>query len=141
MRRQYRYDDDFDETGVLRDGHTARVRMMLRDGGRAVDGNQYRPGFRTGDADMRDARQKANDEYEHELTNAWRDAGRKITQRDPQGRLMSTLEEEEEDVTDAKPPMRDGRTLDQVRHDHQRNMANIYQAYEQSLVNAWRMKP
>jgi hypothetical protein len=138
--RRYEEDDDspFDRNGILKDGRKATWGMMAMDQRVSViDAGQHRPGFRVGDADMRDAKQQARDAYEKDLVNAWRGGGRKITQRDPQGRLMSTLEEEEEDVTDALPA-RKGMTVDQMRHDHERNMSNIYQAYERSLVDAWR---
>jgi hypothetical protein len=65
------------------------------------------------------------------------DARRKVTQRDPQGREAGTLEEEE-DVTDARPPVRDSRTLDQIRHDHQQRMSGIYGAYDASIREQWR---
>jgi len=113
--------------------------MMAKDSSqrdvRIIDA--HRPGFRLDDADMRDAKQRARDAHEHELTNAWRDAGRKITQRDPQGRLMSTLEEEE----DAMPPVRDGRTMDQIHRDHQANMARLYAQYDAEQSDEWRRKP
>jgi hypothetical protein len=132
-----RYEDDnFDQYGILRDGAVARVPMMMRD---ALTSG-HRPGFRLGDADMRDAKQRARDAYETDLTNAWRDGGRKITQRNPQGRLMSVLEEEEEDVTDAMPPVRDGRTLDQIRHDHQERMTRLYAQYDAEQRDEWRMR-
>jgi hypothetical protein len=128
-----RYKDD-DE---LLDGHVGRVPMRMRDSSSRVTDALHRPGFRLGDAEVRDAKQLARDAYEAELTSAWRGGDKKLTQRDPKGRLMSTLEEEEEDVTDAMPA-RKGMTVDQMRHDHERNMSNIYQAYERSLVDAWR---
>jgi hypothetical protein len=132
MRQQHHHEDDdgpIDKNGVLKDGHTARVSMMLR------DGSQHRPGFRLGDNDMCDERQKARAEYLDELTNAWRgDARRKKSvTRDPEGRLLS-----EEELDDARPPVRDGRTLDEVRRDHQRKMAIIYQAYDSSIQEQWR---
>jgi hypothetical protein len=117
IMKQHRYEDDdspFDRNGVLKDGHTARVSMLMRDArdARVIDAGLHRPGYRVGDADMRDAKQRAYDAYAFDVENAWRDGGRKITQRDPQGRLMSTLEEEEEeDVTerDANPEGHDNR--------------------------------
>jgi hypothetical protein len=122
MRQQHRYEDDdspFDRFGVLA---------------------LHRPGYRVGDADMRDAKERAYDEYLFDLQNAWRgDARKKKTvARDPEGRLLS---EEEEELEDAAMPVRRGMTLDQIRHDHERNMSNIYQAYETSLCDAWRRKP
>jgi hypothetical protein len=146
MRQQHRYEDDdspFDRFGVLKDGRTATVSMMMRDSsqrdGRVTDASLHRPGYRIGDTDMRDAKQRAYDAYAFDVENAWRDGGRrKVVQRDPQGRLMSTLEEEEEDVTDAMPPVRDGRTLDQIRHDHQVRMKAIYDLYDAEQSELWR---
>jgi len=141
--RRYEEDDDspFDRNGILKDGRKATWGMMAMDQRVSViDAGQHRPGFRVGDADMRDAKQQARDAYEKDLVNAWRGGGRKITQRDPQGRLMSVLEEEEEDVTDAMPPVRDGRTLDQIRHDHQERMTRLYAQYDAEQRDEWRMR-
>jgi hypothetical protein len=96
MNRHHRHVDDdddspFDAAGVLRDGATARVPMMLRDAAltplqRAVaqnvhatlhdgHGNRdvvgHRPGFIV-DANANDARQTAYDEYRRDVENAWR---------------------------------------------------------------------
>jgi hypothetical protein len=126
---KHRYEDD----DMLNDGQTGRVPLMLRD---ALTSGLHRPGFRVADAGLRDARQEARDAYEHGLTNAWRTGDKKVTQRDPQGRLMSTLEEEE-DVTDALPT-RKGMTVDQMRHDHEQRMSGIYGAYDASIREQWR---
>jgi hypothetical protein len=144
MNRRYEEDDSsspIDRFGVLKDGRKATVGMMMRDqrDARVTDVGLHRPGFRL-DTGLRDERQEARDAYERELTSAWRTGDKKVTQRDPEGRLMSTLEEEEEDVTDAMPT-RKGMTTDEIARDHQRNMSNIYQAYDTSLCDAWRRKP
>jgi hypothetical protein len=154
MRRHH--DDD----NMLRDGDVGRVPLMLRDAmtplqrsvaehaarSRVTDADGgltglHRPGYRvTSDAEMRDVKQRARDEYEHELHNAWRgDARRKKTvERDPEGRLLS---EEEEEIDDALPPVRDGRTLDQIRHHHQVKMAAIYDLHDAEQREMWRRKP
>jgi hypothetical protein len=72
-------DDDFDENGILKDGHSYRVPLMMRDsaGGsaRLHDGRGnavgHKPGYILSDA-TNDARQQARDAYEHDLTTAWR---------------------------------------------------------------------
>jgi hypothetical protein len=74
-------DDDFDENGILKDGHSYRVPMMMCDsaGGsaRLHDGRGnsvgHKPGYILNDA-TNDARQQARDAYEHDLTTAWRHA-------------------------------------------------------------------
>jgi hypothetical protein len=83
-------DDPFDERGLLKDGHVARVRMTLRDGKpmrefarpRITDafgrppGN--RPGFLVSDHG-REAKQQAYLDYENWVGSRWRD------QDDPNG--------------------------------------------------------
>jgi hypothetical protein len=88
MRPQHRYDDDdspFDRFGVLKDGHTATVSMMMRDSSqrdaRVTDAGLHRPGFRLGDTYMRDARQRLYDQYDLEKSREWQDAGSVTGQR------------------------------------------------------------
>jgi hypothetical protein len=188
-----------DEDGILRDGYTITVPMMLRDaltplqrsvaehslelhdGSGSRDAVFHRPGFIVADnAAMRDAKQEAYDEYKRDLTSAWRrgpvrDAegypasaegsacmvtgyeyreffgsrghvrggtcvpdqllgdARKVTQRDPRGRVMSTWEEEEEDAL-----TRDGMTLDAIEREHQQRMARCYADHDAWLREQWR---
>jgi hypothetical protein len=56
---------------------------------------------------------------------------RKVTQRDPAGRLMSTFEEEEDDEMRDALPTHD-LTLDELQQDHQQRMSREYQAYDNS---------
>jgi hypothetical protein len=68
-------DDPFDRDGLLRDGHVARVRMNIRDGRpvRTFDSaSQHRPGYRTTDAYTAAERQRLYDEYDKNVTEAWR---------------------------------------------------------------------
>ena len=84
-------DDDFDENGVLRDGHSVRVPMMMRDGmtplQRAVaqhslamrlhDGRGgpigHKPGFvYSTDASLNDAKERAYAAYDAELRDAYK---------------------------------------------------------------------
>ena len=73
-------DDDFDENGILKDGRSLRVPMMMMDGSaRFHDGRGapvgHRPGFvMTTDAAVRDAKMAAYDEYESEISSAWKQA-------------------------------------------------------------------
>jgi hypothetical protein len=92
-RRVVAADDAFDENGLLKDGHTARVPVHLRDGlpnppvrRRALDAADRealascRPGYRYPNLahdSMRERRAWAADAYaevEHRLQNAWRDS-------------------------------------------------------------------
>jgi hypothetical protein len=135
MRQQYRYEGDDLE---LKDGQTGRVPMRMRDSSSRVTDALHRPGFRVGDAEVRDAKQLARDAYEKNLVNAWRgdDARKKKTvSRDPEGRLLS---EEEEELEDAMPLVRDGRTLDQMRRDHTDRMTLEYAQRDEQQRNAWR---
>jgi hypothetical protein len=138
-----RYEDDdgpLDRFGVLKDGRTATVGMMMRDSSSRVTDALHRPGFRVGDAEVRDAKQLARDAYEKDLTEAWRgdDARKKKTvTRDPEGRLLS---EEEEELEDALPT-RKGMTLDQMRAAHEQRMSVIYGAYDSSIREQFRRKP
>jgi hypothetical protein len=152
-RHQRRIDDEddaFDENGVLKDGHRVRVPLMMMDGMqrdvrdhvRIHDGHGnrdivgHRPGFLVSDARANDARAETYDAYNRELVNAWRGGcdARKVTQRDPRGRLLSTFEEETDDAL----PARDGLTLDKLQQDHQRRMSREYQAYDGWIAQQWR---
>jgi len=149
-------DEAIDEDGILRDGFAVRVSLMdamtplqravAQNAARLHDGAGNTPGHRPGfvmsdDAAMRDAREEARDAYERELTNAWRagDARKKVTQRDPQGRLLSTYEEEnDDDVRDALP-VRDGNmTLDAIEARHAQRMADEYRRYDARVREMWR---
>jgi hypothetical protein len=77
-------DDAFDERGMLKDGHVARVRMsmrdamMMRDRPRVTDAFGNRPGHKPGfivsnDARQRDARAQAYADYERDLARAYKD--------------------------------------------------------------------
>jgi hypothetical protein len=85
LRHQTNGEDPFDERGLLKDGHVARVRMTMRDGKptrelerpRVTDSFGRRPGNRPGfivDANRaaRDAKARAYAAYELELGNRWR---------------------------------------------------------------------
>jgi hypothetical protein len=173
MKRHQRYqdDDDFDERGILKDGHACRVSLMdsdslspmqldvARSSVQVVDGQGgtqglSRPGWRLPANDaLLQASDAAYEDYRRALTSAWRgnrihaDAAatdaRKITKRDPEGRLESTLEEEESFVRNAathaeSAHRRDHRTVEQMIHDHQNNMAEIYHQLDRELSEKWR---
>jgi hypothetical protein len=82
-------DDDFDERGILKDGHRLRVPLMMADSWQqdmvrrlplATDASSdggidlNRPGFRVSAADgaARDAKERAYALYDEEIANAWR---------------------------------------------------------------------
>jgi hypothetical protein len=75
-------DDAFDERGLLKDGHVARVRMSMRDAmreherARITDAFGRRPGNRPGfliSGANADAKRRAYADYERDLANRWRD--------------------------------------------------------------------
>jgi hypothetical protein len=77
-------DDAFDEDGLLKDGHVARVRMSMKDAmsmrdcPRVTDAFGNRPGHKPGfivsnDARQRDARAQAYADYERDLARAYKD--------------------------------------------------------------------
>ncbi len=86
MNRRYNT-EDFDENGILRDGHSVRVSMTARDSlspmqravldtrraldTRVTDAAAHRPGYRFADV-SNDARQQAYDAYQREAEEAWR---------------------------------------------------------------------
>lgn len=157
MNNKYRHNgrlvdaaEALDETGTLRDGFSVFVPMRLRDqdsARRAIernglhDGRGNMPGNRPGyvidesNVDANDERAAAYIQYERELVSAYKTDGRKIVQRDPAGRLMSTLEEEDDDerLLDAST-----RTIDALQKDHAERMRAIYQQRDEELRNAWR---
>lgn len=133
MTRYFRHyvdeDEAIDEHGTLRDGYGVRTSLMLRDSRGNMPG--HRPGWIMSDADD-DERQRAYDSYQRDVTNAWRGTtdGRKVTQRDPFGRVMSTYEEEDD--------LRDGMTRDELQRDHQRRTSSAYQDYDNWIQQQWR---
>jgi hypothetical protein len=108
-RRVLADDDAFDENGLLRDGHRARVPVHLRDAlpdpplrRRGLDSaehaalNSCRPGFRyaVDTESMRERRQWLADEYvsyNFELSNAWKNPPKGLGRlADGNGRFGST---------------------------------------------------
>jgi hypothetical protein len=91
MARRYDDDDDanpYDANGILKDGRSVTVPMMMRDAmrrdiarnaaslddGRMFDASLRRPGFRHADSRTLDATERAYSDYENAQTNAWRGA-------------------------------------------------------------------
>jgi hypothetical protein len=70
--RQISADEALDAHGCLRDG--VSLRLAMTDGATV----QHRPGFVQDSCTGRDAKQKAIDQYEHDLTNAWRHGNRPL---------------------------------------------------------------
>jgi hypothetical protein len=157
--------DDFDENGILKDGHSVRVPMIVRDdaqigrrvpmrglmanatpsgrlhdGGGAAEG--HRPGFVvSNDAAARDARAGAYAAYERDLTSAWRRGSVSDVQaRDPRGREAGTGETKREaDVESCDVlPLRDGVALDEARRVHGQRMVREYLDYDDRIAQQWR---
>jgi hypothetical protein len=117
MRTRQRTDDDaFDERGILRDGHTARITMAMRDSTDQWRGDMSRHLHRDS-RDLADRRRRETRKY------------------DPKGRLLSTAEEEEEqddglrDAAPRRPHFTDA-ALDEIER--------VYQEVELRDANAWR---
>jgi hypothetical protein len=124
-------DDPFDERGVLKDGHTARVSIQMRDSLTARDAATRRSfddsAARYGPGPIYCDRSTAIAAYEdakRAAENAWRTPTeaadrrrKKITQRDPRGREVSTFEEEEDGAAprDAAPTVPRTMTVDEAR--------------------------
>jgi hypothetical protein len=83
--KKNKYNDAYDDDGILKDGRTVRVSMQMRDAtmmhraNSVTDGTGdslglHRPGYRViGDTVARDAKANALRDYEKRLTSAWRD--------------------------------------------------------------------
>jgi hypothetical protein len=114
MARTYRHNDDdaLDENGLLRDGKSMRVPMMLRDSqtfGR-------RPGFVfSRDEYARDEAEIAHHEYQQYLQNAWRDGNRSAV-----ADAEAAVGDPNSNASDASPQER------------------AYQIYDAELKNMWR---
>jgi hypothetical protein len=149
------FDDAFDEEGLLKDGRTARTRMMARDSRdrpRAVDGFGRPPGNRPGfilDASpaAHDAKARAYRAYENWATNRWRDQDDDPVTGGPRGQqegdLCTTngyagvLRRDEDGKLVCVPnkksfnggePASDGANVKEA----------AYRAYDAELANAWR---
>jgi hypothetical protein len=133
-------DEALDENGILRDGYSLLVPMTMHDsvqravaqslhdghGNRDVVG--HRPGFIMDANDARAAVEEAYRLRDEADANAWRAGGRKPDELIDEGELR-----------DMQPlRVRDGMTLDQLEHEHQRRMSREYQAYDNWVVQQWR---
>jgi hypothetical protein len=141
----YRNDDDaFDENGILRDGHTVRVPLQMRDAMRRAsnmrDGGhhrlerdpyaRHRPGQRFGDMAALDAKERAYREYEQRQCDAWKAReGDLCTINGAPAHLNAQLE----CVPDRreKPSRIDSTPTNDAR-------AEAYAAYDREMSNAWR---
>jgi hypothetical protein len=166
-RRITGFDDDsvFDERGLLKDGHVARVRLQFRDGAdqrhraRIVDASGHslglhRPGFRlpaTADA-LQDALEDAADaraEWLDDLRNAWRGnaftgqrgskPGDACTIDGRPGHLRFNDDGELVCVPDTSSRGRaDSRPLDAIMREHRQTMTDAYRVHAEWLANQWR---
>jgi hypothetical protein len=145
---QTNIDDAFDERGLLKDGHVARVRMTLKDGAhpRLHDGRGgqvgCRPGFLVSDVGH-EAKAEALWEYENWLTNRWRDQ-RPRDQQEGQSCTTSggdpgTLQWRDGDLVCVADDDEPDAASDSVK-DHKQKMAQLYSNYDRELANAWRRR-
>jgi len=131
-----------DKDKMLRDGYAISVPYTMMDGTavRFHDGHGnydaigHRPGHVISDAgDARAAVEEAYRLRDEADRNAWRGGdARKVTQRDPQGRVKSTFEEEDDEQ------QCDGMTLDAIEARHRRRMTAEYSAYDAQIREMWR---
>jgi hypothetical protein len=143
-----------DRHGIMRDGIAMRVPLQMRDASRlTIDASLHRPGFRVGDTDVRDARQQANDEYLHDLTNAWKSQESKVSgfgstefrSAQQEGAVCTIngfpghINSKGECIAD--PPDQPERLPVKLdANAHRSRMAQTYDAYDRELTNAWRMR-
>ena len=151
MRHHHHDDDDEHHGKIIRDGEVVRVPLHLMDAAfdpvqRAIarnglhDGAGNMVGHRPGaihdasDVDGAERRRRMYRQYDAEKAREYLGDARKVTQRDPQGRVQSTFEEEDDDE------LRDASTLtlDQIETRHQQNMARQYAAYDARVREMWR---
>jgi hypothetical protein len=155
-------EDDDDDRRILADGQAVRVPMFAMDSlQREVAGlsrplAQHQPAFASDSdddfladaetmADAEAARQEAYAAYDHELTTAWQQDADRVTERDPEGREVSTLSRRKRKVT-----RRDKFGRVQAEYEHEPDKADwevagpvvdgvdIYDVYDQEISNAWR---
>jgi hypothetical protein len=115
----------------------------------------HRPGPRyIADAAMRDAKQQALDEYQRDVENAWR-----ADAKETWGEVGDICTVREGGTDEGSPghlrrvgnrlvcvpdrPTRrasDGLTLDELQHDHQARMRQIYNEFDRELEQRWRAR-
>jgi hypothetical protein len=129
-------DDSFDERGRLKDQHTLRTSMMMRDSaGKPLHGytdlqafaDARKPGFvRSGDAareQQRTARDAMYLDYDKSISEAWSKTPAEVDARD------TTV-----DTMPASPP----RTMSAA--DAQKIKDAAYKKYDENLRSSWRNK-
>jgi hypothetical protein len=139
--------------GQLKDGYGMRTPVMMRDSrydSRVTDAHLHRPGFRVGDAGTRNARQKAYDEYQRDLCDAWKGKPDNKLTGFGSGEFRSAQQEGDVcTINGENGYIRNGVCVrDQperlpVKLDanaHRSRMAQAYDAYDRELSNAWRMR-
>jgi hypothetical protein len=174
MARRYDDDDDAFETingvGVLRDGRSVTVPMMMRDAMRSdiahhaalldapmFDARSRRPGFRfTTDATANDAVDAAYTSYEREMSQAWRGAdasgqpeGAICTVREGGGRYgpegapghMRRVDGDLRCVADdRRDDSRSDARRDGGHRDHRQTMDQIYNQIDAERSQEWRQR-
>jgi hypothetical protein len=153
-------DDNLDEHGLLKDGHSLRVRMSMMDSVQTavarqqiVDGagrryGLHQPGYRLNDTFS--DRQRIYDQYDAEKQNEWRNPPTGAGERGQRGAKVGepcTCKGEEYSEDFGSPghyaPDRNGELIcvpDRIikQQDHQTTMQAVYDAYERELTQAWR---
>jgi hypothetical protein len=160
--------DPFDERGILKDGHSSRISMTMRDSLRnnlritAGDGTLdglHRPGFRVAsDASQRDGVKLALADYRDWVTTAWRgkDAGKgkiepvsKITgtgsgefRSEQQEGSVCTINGENGYIRNGVcvPGQPELKPIKLDANAHRSRMARVYDAYDREISNAWSMR-
>ena len=161
-------DEALDRKGALRDGVSMHVPHRLRDSDTGLsamftdgtsDGGGNRPGFRLRIGDNRKAQNDAISAYDKEISNRWKCgdgqqvcsscSGSGIDPDDPDdscidcgGSGVTNIDNGyEQSAGEAfQNTAADKRTVDQRVKDHARNMARIYDAYDQNLGQMYRSK-
>jgi hypothetical protein len=123
MARTFRHidDDAFDEDGLLKDGHSVRVPLMLKDA--LHDGLGGAPGRKPGFAFTRDSASRgrvaaAYEDYEEAQQNAWRGP-------------IHEVADEQTDLAVSDAAAHKDRT-------EPRSMEEVYRMYDEALASAWK---
>jgi hypothetical protein len=128
MRRRRNNDDDGER--ILEDGESIRVPFFMCDG-RPVAFNalDHQPGFRVGDAEVRDARSSARAAWIRQMADAW-------NQSPPSRDAAARPDLDPDDDPGAR--MR-GHLQTESNEESQRRRDAAWGAYKDQLANAWMM--
>ncbi len=137
---------------ILRDGARVRIPVFLRDGSanlslsplqrevarsRSISDAELascRPGFRYASSYSRADRQALYDAYDAEIGRMRQKGFSYSAHQESEAEAPESMQPHDEDWRRES----DSRSLSQVIHDHQTNMATVYAAYDRELAEAWR---